>query len=138
MEFALVLPIFCLLLFGMIQYAMYFWSTQSGANAAREGARRGAVGQTCAQLTATTTSLVKLRESSPAMTVTRNYYAATDTNFTTPVTPANGTNVRVHIHYTSTDLNFPLVPIDTVVDEYAVARVENYNASNASNWAVCT
>ena len=77
-EFALVLPLFCMLLFGIVQYGLFFWSAQSAANAARDGARRGAVGQTCAELTATTTSLVKFAQATP--TVTRRYYAETDTS----------------------------------------------------------
>lgn len=43
-EFAILSVVFLTLVFGMIQYSLYFWSTQSAANAARDAARRGAVG----------------------------------------------------------------------------------------------
>src|SRR6476469_231434 len=43
LEFALVLPILLLLLFGAIQYGLYFWALQGGADAARYAARLSAV-----------------------------------------------------------------------------------------------
>ena len=43
-EFALIVPILLLLVLGMIQYGLYFWSAQGGSSAAREAARRAAVG----------------------------------------------------------------------------------------------
>lgn len=43
MEFALVAMVLLTLLIGIIQFAIYFWSYQVGAHAAREGARRYAV-----------------------------------------------------------------------------------------------
>jgi Flp pilus assembly protein TadG len=42
-EFALVAMVLLTLLIGIIQFAIYFWSFQVGAHAAREGARRYAV-----------------------------------------------------------------------------------------------
>lgn len=42
-EFALVSMVLLTLLIGIIQFAVYFWSFQVGAHAAREGARRYAV-----------------------------------------------------------------------------------------------
>lgn len=42
-EFALVAMVLLTLLIGIIQFAIYFWSYQVGAHAAREGARRYAV-----------------------------------------------------------------------------------------------
>ena len=136
-EFALVLPLFCMLLFGIVQYGLYFWSAQSAANAARDGARRGAVGQTCAELTGTTTSLVKFAQATPV--VTRRYYAETDTAFASPTSAATGRNVRVVITYNSTNFNFPFVPAPNggAVEEVAVARVENYNAGASSKWSNC-
>ena len=43
-EFALVLPIMLLLLFGLIQYGYYFYSMQAGSSAVGDAARRIAVG----------------------------------------------------------------------------------------------
>ncbi len=136
-EFALIAVLFFTLVFGMIQYSLYFWSTQAAANAAREGARRGSVGQTCADLTANTLSYIKLRDNTP--TITRRYYAATDTTFSTPITATNGANVRIRITYNSIDLHFPFVPFinDGAVSETAVARVENYSMLELDKWTEC-
>src|SRR6478672_11218012 len=43
-EFALVLPVLVALVFGIIQYGIYFWARQSAVAAAREGVRRASVG----------------------------------------------------------------------------------------------
>lgn len=43
MEFAIILPVLLLLVFGMIQYGLGFWLTQVITNGAREGARYGVV-----------------------------------------------------------------------------------------------
>lgn len=136
-EFALISVIFLTLLFGMIQYSMYFWSAQSAANAARDAARRGAVGQTCDQLTTQSRSSTKLVES--GYQVTRRYYAPSDTSFTTPVAAATGHNVRVVISYNSVDLHFPFVPFinDGKVRDVAVARVENFGTATPGMWSPC-
>ena len=140
-EFALIVPLFCLLMFGMIQYGMYFWSAQSAADAAREGARRGAVGQTCADLTALTGSLVRLAQATP--TVTRQYYSATDTAFATPITlsatNATDANVRVTLSYPSSNLNLPLIPFPNggAISETAVARVESFSTASPTKWVAC-
>ena len=136
-EFALTAVIFLTLIFGIIQYSMYFWSTQSAASAAREAARRGAVGETCAALQARTNASVKLAQG--LTTVTRDYYSALDTEFATAVPAATGRNVRVSIVYNSVDFQFPWVPFvgGGAVTEVAVARVENYNALVPTSWAAC-
>ena len=43
-EFALVFPVLAILLIGMLQFGWYFFSAQSASSAARETARRLAVG----------------------------------------------------------------------------------------------
>jgi Flp pilus assembly protein TadG len=42
-EFALVLPLFLLLVLGGIDWGFYFYCSQAAANAAREGARAGSI-----------------------------------------------------------------------------------------------
>ncbi len=136
-EFALLVVVFLTLLFGMIQYSLYFWSTQSAANAARDAARRAAVGQSCTQLTAQSQANTKMVES--GYQVTRRYYKPEDTSFTTPVTAYTGANARIVITYQAVDLNFPFVPMiqDAKVREVAVARVENYSSTGNTNWSNC-
>jgi len=133
-EFALIVVLFLTLIFGMIQYSLYFWSTQAAANAAREGARRGAVGQTCAQLQTATQNQVKLHDTTP---VASRVYQDASTGATT--TAATGVNVKVTVTYHSIDLHFPFVPFidDGAVSESAIARVENYSPLVPGNWAAC-
>ncbi|MEW6726174.1 TadE/TadG family type IV pilus assembly protein [Desulforudis sp. 1088] len=50
-EFALILPLLLLLLFGTIEFGRVFSASLVITNAAREGARLGAVGKTDAQIT---------------------------------------------------------------------------------------
>lgn len=40
-EFAIVLPVFCLVLFGIIDYGWYFYQRTAVANAVRDGVRYG-------------------------------------------------------------------------------------------------
>ncbi|HQR27165.1 MAG TPA: pilus assembly protein [Nocardioides sp.] len=137
MEFALIFVVFLTLLFGMLQYSFYFWSTQSAADAARAAARRGAVGQTCSELTALSQSTSRLVSSD--FTVTRRFYLPSDTTFTTPVAAATGNNVRIVVSYKSVDLHLPFVPFvhDARVRNTAVARVENYSTLVPANWSSC-
>jgi Flp pilus assembly protein TadG len=136
-EFALLSVVFLTLLFGMIQYSLYFWSTQSAANAARDGARRAAVGQPCTELQAQAQASTKLVQSSFA--VVRRYYRPEDTSFSTPVAAYSGANARIEITYRSVDMNFPFVPMidDAQVREVAVARVENVSSTSNTNWSSC-
>lgn len=43
-EFALILPLFLILIFGMVQFGFYFWTAETANSSAREVARRMAVG----------------------------------------------------------------------------------------------
>lgn len=52
-EFALILPIFSLLLFGLIEFGYYFYTAQTTNSAARETARRIVVGHCWDQTAAT-------------------------------------------------------------------------------------
>jgi Flp pilus assembly protein TadG len=133
-EFAIISIVFLTLIFAMIQYSLYFWSTQSSANAAREGARRGAVGETCAILKSRTADSVKLEQGT--ITVKRTYENPT-TGASAP--PSTGANVRITITYNSLDLGFPFVPFlnNGAVKETAIARVENYTVAATGNWSTC-
>jgi Flp pilus assembly protein TadG len=143
LEFTLVgVFLFIPLLFAMIQYSMFFWSTQSAANAARDAARRGAVGQTCADLQASVNANIKLVQTG-TLTVQRRYYAATTTNYVlaNEVSASNTANVRIVIVYNSTNLGFPFVPFfqNGAVRETSLAKVENYSATSpAANWSNCS
>lgn len=45
-EFAMILPILCLILFAVVEFGMAFWTYQQVSAAASEGARRAAVSRT--------------------------------------------------------------------------------------------
>jgi Flp pilus assembly protein TadG len=106
-EFALLLPILLLLVFGTIQYGMYFWAMQGGSDVARSAARRAAVGDpaTCADFRATVLSDIDgLTGSGATATVTRTYQTAI------PSTVQVGDVVTVHVEFSSFDLQVPFLP----------------------------
>jgi Flp pilus assembly pilin Flp len=92
-EFALVLPILLLLVFGIVQFGITFTQWLEMEHAAREGARWGSLGYTAAQVQA------KVRDAAPGLSP-----ALTDAQITvTPTDPLNhsGDEVSVHIDYNS-------------------------------------
>ncbi|MGH3385305.1 MAG: TadE family protein [Nocardioidaceae bacterium] len=128
-EFALVSVLLFSILFGLIQYGLYFWSLQSGSSAAREGARRAAVGDLdCTNFR--TYVKERVQGETNAGDITRTYANADGT----PVSPAVvGGVVTVTVTFTSIDLGFPFVPFidDGKVSEEAFSRVENVDPTNS-------
>jgi Flp pilus assembly protein TadG len=124
LEFALVIPFLLILVFGLIQWGLYFWSYQGGADAARQAARTSATGQ-WADCTAfqknTRDAIGNLAANTP--TVTRTFKPG-PTNATTAVQA--GDFVTVTVSYRAIDLHFPFVPFvhDGEVTQSAEARVE--------------
>ena len=125
-EFALVMPIFLLLVFGMIQYGVYFWAAQGSSNATREAARRSAVGDfpTCAAFRADVAQRIDSLGDATTAKIWRTYENG----------PGNlkpsvevGDLVTVTIEFQTPDFHLPLVPFvnDGVVRQSADARVEN-------------
>jgi Flp pilus assembly protein TadG len=128
-EFALVLPILIMLVFGAIQYGLYFWSMQGGSSAVREAARRGAVGQlvSCNEFR----DYVKDRLGSTATQVAdsdikRTYATASGSPVTDKNLVAAGDVVTVRVKFTAYDLRLPLIPNigNGKVDQSADSRVE--------------
>lgn len=64
-EFALVLPVLCLILFAIIQFGLAFWHYQMLSAATSEGARRGAISRTYTDRTSRVVTSVK--ENSPQL-----------------------------------------------------------------------
>ncbi len=129
-EFALLLPIVLILIFGLLQYGLYFWSAQGGANASREAARRAAVGDSTLKTCAAFRSYVRDRidavgngDNSAAITRT---YAKGPGNVDTSKVEV-GDVVSVTVTFNSIDLNIPFVPFvnNGQVTQSAEARVEN-------------
>ena len=118
-EFALVLPIFIFLMFGIIQFGFYFWTAETANSAAREAARRVVVGD-CWDNTKMTNYV---RSQSPRMSST--------SKSVDPSTLTVGSAITVTVTANSNILNFFPVP-NTVTREY-VARMEVNQKSTAAN-----
>ncbi len=130
-EFAIISGLLFTLLFGTIQYGLYFWSLQSGAQASREAARQAAVGSlTCAQFNS---AVLNNARGAKAGTVqaTRTFYV--DQTLAAEASPAEiGGAVRVSVSFNSIKLGIPFIPFiqDGKVSEVSVARVENVTADS--------
>ena len=92
-EYALVLPVLALLLFGIMQFALIMFSYNTIANAAREGARRGSVLCSSFRPTCGATQFTEISTEATKLTIGLN-----KANMT--ITPTNppGT-VRVEVRY---------------------------------------
>lgn len=137
-EFVFIVPILLVLIFGIIQFAYYFFQLQQGAFAAREAARQAAVGtQTCGDLV----TLVVDRVGTPStVTVTitvrdgdTGSIIADGTNITT------GDNATVLVQFQAADFGFPFIPYpnNAAVSEDAQTRIENVT-TNTAGYAGCT
>lgn len=122
-EFALLLPVLLLLVFGTIQYGMYFWAMQGGSDVARDAARRAAVGEpaTCDDFRrATLADIDSLTGPGGTAAVTRTYETAI------PGTVQVGDIVTVRVKFTSFDMQVPFLPFvnDGMVDSTVKSRVD--------------
>ena len=126
-EFALVLLPLVVLLFGAIQYGLYFWAMQGGSDIARDAVRLSAVGDT------STSSCAAFRDDIRAQIggLTGDAASATITRtFIDAQSPADGVTegdqVRVSVQFKSADLHFPFIPFvhDGMVTSTAEARVD--------------
>lgn len=129
-EFALVLVPLVAVLFGIVQYGMYFYSAQSGSNAVNAAVRQLSVGN-CQTSTALNTYLSNQvgRAATGTITTTVTY---TNPDGTTPLAPAAanvgiGGKVTLTISYPTLNLHFPFIPFlsDSKVTRTAQARVED-------------
>lgn len=129
-EFALVLLPLLIIVFGLIQYGLYFWAAQSGSHTANAAARQLSVGN-CNTNTKLRTFVVNRlgAANSGTVTVSRTYRGVTGAVLAdqTPANAAVGGTVEVRIEFPTIDLNFPFVPFlsDPTVVRQVVARVED-------------
>jgi TadE-like protein len=124
-EFALVVPLFLLLVFGIIQYSVFFWELQTGAAAAREVARQAAVATlSCDELVAFGESKVSKNASDVLIAV--DAY---------PNPPVIGDMATVRVEFPYYNFNFPFLPFlpdNGNISQTADIRVENVTANSAS------
>jgi Flp pilus assembly protein TadG len=125
-EFALIVPMFLLIVLGMIQYGMYFWAAQGGSTAAREAARRAAVGDfaTCDQFRADVRARIDSLGDVSTAVVKRSYQKGPG-NTDTAVEVGDVVTVTVEFHTTTFELPFIPFPDEGMVKQTADARVEN-------------
>lgn len=134
-EFALILPVLLLVLFGIVQYGYYFFAAQNGSSVAREAARKVAVGDCPTQ--SDLNSFVSSRLGGLAhsnLNVTRTYY----TNPTPPATPtvtttpAIGGKVKLVVRFDTMDMNLPFIPVpgNASVARVVDARIEDLTAGS--------
>ena len=86
-EFAIILPVLVVLLFGIIQFGILFNNYMTLTDAVRAGAREGAVSRSDADPTGATTTAVRssaadLNQSNLAVTVNSPWQAGTDVTVT--------------------------------------------------------
>lgn len=119
-EFALVLPIMLLILFGIMQYGYHYWALETASATAREAARRAAVGTdwTC---TAAEARAAAEMAATGTVTVTRS-----------PSPLTQGGLVTVTVSFPSLDIGIVPIPHNGVVTQTATARVESLPATALS------
>jgi Flp pilus assembly protein TadG len=124
-EFALVMMPLVALVFGLIQYGLYFWAYQGGSDIARSASRVAAVDDvntyTCDAFRSDIRDQINGLGDASTATITRTYV---DT--TAPAGVSVGDKVMVSVQFKSIDLHFPFVPFirDGVVKSSSTARVD--------------
>jgi len=133
-EFALILPIMLLLLFGLIQYGYYFYAMQAGSSAVGDAARRMAVGNCTTTGQVQTLLKNKLGPATTAnspggITVTIDYTNVDGSGGTAP--GEIGGSVQVTATFPTLDIHFPLIPVPGggTVTRSSFARIEDTSAT---------
>jgi Flp pilus assembly protein TadG len=117
-EFALVIPIFLLVLSGIFDFGFLLYSRMTVINSAREGARAGSVAADSTQIPSLVDQRVRsaatgagLVSTSPTMTITTTCVPTktpTSCSFATEAGNQSGDSVKVTVDYAYTSL-FPLL-----------------------------
>jgi Flp pilus assembly protein TadG len=128
-EFALVLVPLLVLVFGIIQYGLYFWAMQAGTNATGEAVRRLSVGycQNSTDLRNMVAGRIGLATNNPSGVTTVVVYKKTDAAHTVTTTPQIGDNVNLTVTFDALNMHLPFIPMPNggSVTRDIYARVEN-------------
>ena len=133
-EFALVLPILTLLVFGIVQYGFYFLASQSASSAAREAVRRVAVGDCMGTNQLKTFVDNRLgAENVGDLQVTPSFKKADGSPLASYASTDVGDRVELLVQFRSIHLNLPFVPVpgNAVVAKRVEARIEDKTDSGA-------
>ena len=127
-EFALLLVPFLLLIFGMIQYGIYFYAAQTGSHAANSAVRQLSVGK-CTD----STELLEFVEDelgssakSGTTTVATEYWMSDGDEAADAASVDVGGKVQLTVTFETINMHFPLLPYldDSIVTRVVDARVE--------------
>ncbi len=130
-EFALVmLPLF-FLMFGIVQYGLYFWGMQSGTSATADAVRRLSVGD--CQDAGDLRQFVGTRLGSATTSATDaigTTVAYADADGTPAGSGSVGGSVTLTVTFDAIDMHFPLIPLpdDAAVSRTVFGRVEDTSA----------
>jgi Flp pilus assembly protein TadG len=137
-EFALVLIPMLIVIFGVVQYGLYFYSMQSGSSAVNHAVRRIVVGN------CTTTGQVQsliysdlgaaTTASSAAGVTTTVTYQSLDGSSTVAAPGEIGGAVTVTATYPVVNLHFPFIPLPNsgTVTRTNVGRVEDLSSTQGT------
>lgn len=139
-EFALITPVLMALLFGIIQFGVYFWSMQAGADAARQAARLSAVGDPtdCTSFRSNVQgTLSGIAASIDAGDIDRSYKDSSGSPRANPSDVQVGDTVNVSVTFRAKTFQMPFVPLINggQVTSTASARVENISPGAPSSCA---
>lgn len=132
-EFALVLIPFLVLVFGLIQYGLYFFGVQQGSHAANSAVRQLSVGNCQANGALQTYLNNQLNDGNGDAQLSPSplgvtYVTPANVAVNTPLPPAAvGGTVTLRFKFTTPNLKFPLLPYisDSSVTREVQARIED-------------
>jgi Flp pilus assembly protein TadG len=136
-EFALIMPLLLILLFGIVQYGFYFYAMQAGSSAVGDAARRVAVGN-CQNAGQVQTLLYNklgpatTASSASGVTTTVSY---TNTDGSADNAPGHiGGSVLVTVTFPTLNLRFPFIPVPNngSVTRSTFARIEDTDATQGA------
>ncbi len=134
-EFAIVVPILLVILFGIIDFARMLLTRNSLVNAVREGARYGAVQPPTGWAATQTAIQGKVR--GRIATFGGNATDASTATVTTSPAPGTGTSADYVVTVTVTGFPYrPLTPVLTMINRGAITMTAT--AQFRSEWATAT